>query len=57
MTLRDDVLAQIENDDDRRTVGALTDVNQTHLTAREARFWGSSSADEVWQAKQMEATQ
>lgn len=40
MTMRDDVLASIEDVDRRRTVGALTDINQTHLSGREARDWG-----------------
>ncbi|WP_225334900.1 hypothetical protein [Halomicrobium urmianum] len=41
-TRRDDLLAEIEDDDRRRTVGALTDLQQTHLTRRDARDWGGS---------------
>jgi len=40
MTARDDLLAEIDDADDRRTVGALTDPLQTHLSRREARDWG-----------------
>lgn len=40
MTLRENLLAEIDDADDRRTVAALTDLRQTHLTEREARDWG-----------------
>jgi len=39
-TMRDELLADIEDDDERRRVGALTDPLQTHLTRRDARDWG-----------------
>lgn len=40
MTLRDDLLASIEDEDRRRIVAARTDVLQTHLTRRDAADWG-----------------
>lgn len=42
MTRRDDLLAEIEDRGTRRTVGALTDLQQTHLTRRDASDWGGS---------------
>ncbi|ACV46626.1 hypothetical protein [Halomicrobium mukohataei] len=39
---RDDLLDEIEDDDTRRRVGAITDLCQTHLTRRDARDWGGS---------------
>ena len=39
-TMRDELLADIEDDDERRWVAALTDIQQTHLTRRDARDWG-----------------
>lgn len=42
-TRREALLASIDDADDRRTVAALTDLRQTHLTAREARDWGGQS--------------
>lgn len=42
MTLRDDLLDQLDGDR-RRTVAALTDLQQTHLTGRERRDWGGRS--------------
>jgi len=41
-TMRDELLADIEDDDERRRVGALTDPLQTHLTRRDARDWGGA---------------
>lgn len=41
-TMRDDLLADIEDDDERRRVGALTDLQQTHLTRRDAQDWGGN---------------
>jgi len=41
-TTRDDVLDAIKDDDIRRRVGAITDLQQTHLTRRDARDWGDS---------------
>jgi len=46
MTRRDYLLATIEDDADRRKVGALTDIQQTHLTRRDARDWGGARSDE-----------
>jgi len=45
-TMRDELLASIEDDTQRRKVGALTDIQQTHLTRRDARDWGGSRSDE-----------
>jgi len=45
-TMRDDLLAGIEDDDERRQVGALTDPLQTHLTRRDARDWGGERSHE-----------
>lgn len=43
MTLRDEILADIEAPHRRRVVAALTDIRQTHLTERDAkRDWGGS---------------
>jgi|GEM_PF-4753495 len=39
---RDDVLDEIEDDDTRRQVAAITDLQQTHLTRRDARDWGGA---------------
>ena len=45
-TMRDELLAGIEDDNERRRVGALTDLQQTHLTRRDARDWGGARSDE-----------
>ena len=40
MTLREHILGAIEDPDRRRTVAAITDVQQTHLSSRDAQDWG-----------------
>ena len=45
-TTRDELLSNIEDDDERRRVAALTDLQQTHLTRRDARDWGGSRTHE-----------
>ncbi|MFU1780703.1 hypothetical protein ACM16X_04915 [Haloarcula japonica] len=39
---RDDLLAAIEDEGTRQKVARLTDLQQTHLTRRDARDWGGS---------------
>lgn len=46
MTMRDELLEEIDDPDDRRTVAALTDIKQTHLSPRDWRRLGGGGRGE-----------